>query len=134
MLDKDTVSKVVDYWLETADYDFDTAVGLFEIKKYSYCLFICHLCIEKMLKAAVVLEKKKHAPFSHNLVFLAEKSGIEFKESELDLFAEMNEFNIETRYPDIKVNFYKKANKKFTEKYLHFTGEIRKWLIKELKK
>ncbi|MDP2862416.1 MAG: hypothetical protein Q8N95_06455 [Desulfobacterales bacterium] len=41
------------------------------------------------------------APRLHNLVRLAELSGIIFEQKQIDLLAEMNPFNIEGRYPEV---------------------------------
>lgn len=37
---------------------------------------------------------------------------------------EISAFNIQARYDDYKLNFYKKANKRFTLKYITITKEI----------
>jgi hypothetical protein len=42
--------------------------------------FFAHLSIEKALKALVVKATRDLAPLSHNLVLLAEKTGLEFQE------------------------------------------------------
>lgn len=56
------VHKVVRYWFETAEQDWGVARNLFKFKHYAYCLFFCHLVIEKLLKAAVAKNTGKHAP------------------------------------------------------------------------
>ena len=38
------------YWFESSDSDFDTMKVLFENHKNTWCLFIGHLVIEKLLK------------------------------------------------------------------------------------
>ena len=45
------MDKKVAYWLEMCDYDWDTAQAMFEAKRYLYVGFLCHLIIEKALKA-----------------------------------------------------------------------------------
>ncbi|MGH7601969.1 MAG: HEPN domain-containing protein, partial [bacterium] len=44
--------RVVRSWLESAEKDWDVARNLFKLKHYAYCLFFCHLTLEKLLKAA----------------------------------------------------------------------------------
>ena len=128
------IDNVVAYWVKTSNYDLETAEGLFQIKKYPYVLFMCHLGIEKLLKAIIVKKTGKHADYTHNLVYLAEKAGLDFTDAQLDLLAEMNEFNIETRYPDEKMSFYKDCTEDYTSKYLEHTRRIYKWLTKQLEK
>jgi hypothetical protein len=40
------IAKVVRYWREAAEHDFETARSLFRTGKYDYCLFLCHLSLE----------------------------------------------------------------------------------------
>lgn len=70
------VGKTINYWLEGADYDIGVAEAMYEKGKYPYALFMGHLAIEKLLKALVVKNTGEHAPFSHSLPFLLEKTGI----------------------------------------------------------
>ena len=37
-------------WLRQADYDLDSAEYMFQCERYIYCIFLCHLAIEKALK------------------------------------------------------------------------------------
>ena len=37
----------------------------------------------------------------HNLVRLADRAGLKFDETQIDLLAEVSEFNIEGRYPEM---------------------------------
>ena len=56
--EKINFKKVVDFWNESAQNNFETAEFLFNGKKYADCLFFCHLAIEKALKGLVVKETK----------------------------------------------------------------------------
>jgi HEPN domain-containing protein len=123
---------LVQYWSSGSDYDWKTAQALFKTKKYPYCLFMVHLSIEKILKALIAKETKDHAPFTHNLVFLAGRLAIDFPKERIALLEEMNDFNLEARYPDEQRAFYKKATKPFTQHYLKEASELRKWLINQL--
>ena len=74
-------------------------------KKYPYALFMGHLALEKLLKAIVVKYTKKHAPFSHSLTYLAEKSGIKIPESLHVKLREFMKFHFEARYADANKAF-----------------------------
>lgn len=63
-----SLEKVVDYWKDLSSYDLKTAESMLETKRYPYCLFMCHLATEKLLKAIVVKDTRKHAPHSHHLL------------------------------------------------------------------
>ncbi len=45
---------LMNYWIESADSDYDTMKVLFENKKNTWCLFLEHLVIEKILKGLYV--------------------------------------------------------------------------------
>ena len=120
--------KTVKYWVESSEYDMEVADSLFKTKKYPYALFMGHLAVEKILKAIYVKKQKKHAPFTHSLPLLAEKSGLETPEKIKLKLAEFMEFYFEARYPDEKREFYKKCTESFTKKKLKEIKEVYKWL------
>lgn len=126
--------KLISYWNDLSDYDIVTAKHMFETKRYPYCLFLCHLSVEKILKALIVAKTRKHSPYSHNLVDLAKHTEIEFSTDQKNLLADLTEFNLEARYPEWEKEFYKKATKNYTEKYFNQTVNFQKWLKKYLKK
>ena len=109
---------VVEYWLKTAEHDRETMVVLYDNAKYSDALFFGHIILEKVLKALVVKETKEQAPFTHNLLQLQSLSGVKLDESEINLLAEANDFNIRARYPEQKFEFYKKCTKEFVDPYM----------------
>ena len=73
------------YWLNTATQDWKVAGHLFEKGDYSYALFFGHLTLEKTLKAIYVKKQDETPPFSHNLVYLCEKAGLELQQNNLEL-------------------------------------------------
>lgn len=126
------ITSVVNYWLKTAEHDYDTMVGLYQIKRYSDCLFFGHIILEKILKALVVKNTKKDAPHIHNLVSLWRLAGLP-EDATMEIFlGEVNEFNIRTRYPEYKFDFYKKCTEKFTTKYYDEINRIYKDLCQRL--
>jgi len=126
--------KLVKYWKDHSDYDIVTARHMFETKRYPYCLFLCHLSIEKILKAIIVWETRKPALYSHNLVDLAKKTKIDFSSKQQEILADLTEFNLEARYPEWKKDFYKRASRSYTQKYYQETIKLQKWLKNYLKK
>ncbi len=40
-------------WIACSDYDLETARHMFETGRYVYVIFMCHLALEKLLKAHV---------------------------------------------------------------------------------
>ena len=123
----------VKYWLDSAEDDWKVAKHLFEKDDYSYSLFFGHLVIEKILKAVYVDRLEDNPPFTHRLVYLAEKASLELTEDKLRILETVTDFNLEARYPDEKFSFKRKCTKKFTQKYLNEIEVTKKWLVKQIK-
>ena len=105
---------------------------MFKGKRYSDCLFFCHLTIEKTLKAIVVKKTKTHAPYIHQLVDLAKIAEIKLAPQQIEDLTEITEFNIAARYTSYKLNFYKKCTKSYTEKYFIISKNLYLWLKKQI--
>jgi HEPN domain-containing protein len=124
-----TKDEHIDYWLKSADRDLSAAESLFQAKKYDWCLFIGHLVLEKTLKAIFVdNNENKVPPKTHNLVKLAQVSSLVLTDEQKVFLGEVDDFNLETRYPDYKLEFYNSCTKEFTDKYLTKIKEYYKWL------
>ena len=119
----------IDYWLSSADHDLDTAESLFAAEKFDWCLFLGHLVLEKALKALYVRDNDNRLPpKTHNLVKLAEKTTISLSLEQKIFFDEVNDFNIETRYPEYKQNFYERCTTEYTGNYFKKIKEQYRWL------
>jgi len=79
------VDAVVHYWVELAESDWPVVDHLFASGDYNYALFLGHLYLEKLLKALVVSITRRHAPRTHNLLFLAERGGLTVSEERRDV-------------------------------------------------
>ena len=63
------------------------------------------------MKAIYVKKQDETPPFSHNLVYLSEKAGLELQQNNLELLEEISDYNLEARYPDDKFSFFKRCTK-----------------------
>lgn len=124
-------SEIVKFWRGRANEDKINANALLAAKRYSASLFFVHLSMEKILKALIIEKTEEAAPFSHDLLSLANVIGIELSDDQKDLLREINTFNIAARYDDYKMEFYKKANKSYTEKYFDLSNKLYLWLEKK---
>ena len=93
------IGKQVEFWRTGAKEDFAVAQELVGRERIRHGLFFLHLSLEKALKAHVCRATWDLAPRIHNLVRLAELAEIRFSQEQTDTLAEMNEFNIQGRYP-----------------------------------
>jgi HEPN domain-containing protein len=122
------------YWLESAEHDLDTAESLFAAGKYDWCLFIGHLVLEKAVKAVYVNENDNALPpKTHDLVRIAESTALTVTDEMKSFLDEVNDFNLETRYPEYKQEFYKRCDKEFAESYFNRIKECYIWLKSALK-
>jgi len=118
----------ISYWRESSKHDLDSAESIYKTGKYDWCLFIGHLALEKILKAVYVdVYDNEMPPKLHNIVRLAELAHINLTEDQKLLLDTINDFNIQTRYPDYKLDFYKKCTKEYSEDYLNKIKELHKW-------
>jgi len=117
MLELKKIKQLVSFWEDDAKEKLKTMQSLLKSKRHADALFFGHLVLEKTLKALVVKQTQKHPPYQHNLLVLAKYAKIELSQDEKELLAEVNVFNIQARYPDEKLDFYKKCNKHFASIY-----------------
>ena len=125
------IRKLIDYWIESSDDDFDTMIVMFDGKRFNWSLFVGHLMIEKLLKAYYVKSKQDHPPFIHNLLRIAELSEIKMTEKQKLFFVTVTAFNINARYDDYKLSFQKKCTFEYTAEWIKELKTHRLW-IKEL--
>lgn len=86
-----TKEEKIKYWLKSASQDWNVARHLSEKKDFSYSLFFGHLTLKKTLKAIYVAKHNSTPPFSHNLVYLAEKADLEVDDNVLELLEEVSD-------------------------------------------
>jgi len=97
------IDKQIAHWRKGAAEDWLVAQELVVRDKIRHGLFFAHLALEKTLKAHVCRATGEMAPPIHNLVRLAERTGVSLSDSHIDLLAEVNEFNIEGHYPEMQM-------------------------------
>lgn len=124
--------EVVSHWIKGAEADRAAAQGLFQLGHYNWSLFVWHLVIEKMLKAKIV-GLDREIPITHDLVRLARGANLGLSEDNISYLKEITGFNIEARYDDYKLSFYKKADKEYTDKWVKKCEEVYLWIKKEIK-
>ncbi|MBI5413173.1 HEPN domain-containing protein [Candidatus Peregrinibacteria bacterium] len=129
----DKILEIKNYWLKSAEHDYETMLSLHRSKRFSACLFFGHIVLEKILKALVVSETKKSAPFTHDLIALTRLLPKElFNEKDIDLLDDVSRFNIRARYPDVKLKFYKQCTASYTKKYFDAIKQLHQKLCQNL--
>jgi len=123
------ISQQIAYWRTGAGEDWEVARQLVDSAKTRHGLFFAHLALEKLLKAHICKHTGKLAPKLHNLVRLAEMSELELDAEHVDVLAEMNEFNIEGRYP---ITYIAPPTQKEALDYIKKSKVAFEWLIRQL--
>ncbi len=117
----------IKYWLKTSEDDLSSMESTFNVGNYDWALFIGHLSLEKILKALWVKNNESDIPpKTHNLKKIADEAKYPATEGEALLLLEINDFNLEARYPDYKFDFHKKCTKEFAENYITKIKELHK--------
>lgn len=118
------------FWFESSDEDYEVMQVLYNNKKNSWCLFLGHLVIEKLLKGLYAKNNTENpiAPKIHNLILLSQKSNLEVPEHIRKKIQVINTFNISARYDDYKKSFEEKCTNEYTTEQIKNIEEVRKWL------
>src|ERR1035437_8574639 len=122
--------KLIKYWIESSDEDFETMIAMFDSKRYNWSLFIGHLLIEKLLKALFIKINGGFPPFIHNLLRLAEKCNLAIDDENRLFFATVTAFNINARYDDYKMTFQKTCTPEFSALWIERIKTVRLWIKK----
>lgn len=122
--------KKINYWIENAEYDIQTAEIMQKNARYLYTVFMCQQAIEKIIKAFHIKRYNKEAPRSHNLSYLISLVSIEISEENMDLLAELSTYYIEGRYPTYKQKISELLNREKSSGILNKSKKLFK-CIKE---
>ena len=123
---------IFQHWIEMSDNDYDAMIDLYNSKRYNWSLFIGHLVIEKLLKASYVKHNMEHPPLTHNLLKLALKSGFEIADEMKLQLDTITTFNMNARYDDYKMEFYKKCTDAFSTYWIDQIKNLRLWIKQQL--
>jgi len=81
------MNKIVKNWVATSNYDLQTADAMYKVGRYLYVVFMCHLAIEKMLKALLSHKYPENVPPKiHNLINLAQRAEVTIPDNLTDFY------------------------------------------------
>lgn len=128
------MKEVVEKWISMVDYDLETAKAMYTTKRWLYVGFMCHQSIEKMLKGYWSAIREDDPPYKHNLLHLAELTGIAemMNQKQRHFLNIMMPMNIEARYADYKDELFKSLTPEFCEKILIDTEALIIWIKNKL--
>ena len=120
--------KIAKYWIESSDKDYSTMKNLYMSKDYNWALFVGHMVLEKLLKALYVKLTKKHPPYIHDLLRIAQKMDLKVIPEQEEWLDTITTFNINARYDNYKQNFNKLCTKEFTDNWITKIESLREWI------
>jgi len=115
-------------WVISAEYDLETATTLLGNKRYIYVVFMCHLALEKTLKAILTEMLGELPPYTHNLNRLIEMAKIALPREYQVFVDKINLQSVPTRYPEDFKKISKEFTRKIAEDYLKQTKRTMRWL------
>jgi HEPN domain-containing protein len=126
------VKKEVENWLNSAQYDLETAEHMFKAGRYIYTVFMCHLALEKVMKAKVEEVTDTTPPKTHDLEYLVELGRLSPDKGMEQFIVELSNLSVVTRYPSDFQRMLADFSKGRTEAILTKTKEVFQWIKKSV--
>ncbi len=117
-----------DEWYFQSDYDLETAVDMFKSGRNVYCIFMCHLSLEKALKGLLIKRTDEFPSKTHSLIYFADKLGLDMSDSNYEFLFMLNKISVPTRYPEDLRKLFLTYSKERTESILNQTKEVQLWI------
>jgi len=111
-------------WFAQAVYDTAAAEDMFAAGRYIYTVFLCHLAVEKALKAFYARKFRKNPPKIHNLNYFCEAAGLVLEKKMEDFIDNLNDLSVPVRYPDELDRLLREYTEEETKNVLEKTKEL----------
>ncbi len=115
-------------WINLSDYDLEAARHMLTTGRFLYVVFMCHLALEKMLKAHFTEATQSIPTKTHDLIYLVKKSGLDLPQSYLEFIGKINNASVPTRYPEDLQRLIAQYPDSVARDYLEKTEEALGWL------
>jgi HEPN domain-containing protein len=128
------MDKSVRNWVAASNYDIKTAEAMYKTGRYIYVVFMCHLAMEKMLKALLANRHTELLPPKiHNLINLAHRAEIAPPEDLKEFLQRIDNVSIATRYPEDLRALSREFNQQTVRRILTDTKRMIKWFKQHMK-
>ena len=126
----------VEYWLDIANYDIETAKAMLNSGRFLYVGFMCHQVIEKAFKAVIARDcvADEIPPKIHDLRKLGKKAGLfeRLSEEQKETIGKLNPLNIEARYPEYKNRIAANLTSDICQELINETEGLLCWIKEQL--
>lgn len=123
----------IEYWLQLARLDLENARRSLRGESYLHCIFGCQQSLEKLLKALVVKSTATAPPRTHNLIRLADLTGVSLSMIQQQFLSKLSVEYIETRYPGEFHALDEFNTRPAAEEHLRETETLFQWLETQTK-
>ena len=111
-----------------SDYDLETAYQMLQSGRNVYCIFMCHLSLEKALKGLFIKQLNKLPPKLHDLIYFVNKISLSLENEHLNFLMGLNRMGIITRYPEDLRNMINLFSQEYTSNIYEQAKTIQQWL------
>ena len=119
---------IYEEWFFQSDYDLETAFNMLQSGRNVYCVFMCHLSLEKALKALFIKKFNEFPPKLHSLLFFINRIQLALSDEYLYFIEKIDNLSIVTRYPeDLRAMIALYTPKQTTDIYEQ-TKIIQQWI------
>ena len=115
-------------WYFQSDYDLEVAKSMLDTGRYIYCIFMCHLSLEKALKGLYVKRTADFPTKTHNLIYFVDKIGLDVSDVNMEFLNTLNTLSVPTRYPEDLERLLKAYSKERTTAILGQSKTIQQWI------
>jgi HEPN domain-containing protein len=119
-------------WLSQSEYDLETAQAMLDSGRYIYAVFMCHMAVEKALKALVVKRTGDAPPRTHNLVQLVGLASPNLTPDEVKFLTRLSSAGVSTRYPEELSKALDDYPPTVVQEYVRRAGEVVECLKKQV--
>ncbi|HOV80805.1 MAG TPA: HEPN domain-containing protein [Bacillota bacterium] len=125
------LTETAEYFAQS-EYDLDTAESLYQAGRHIYSIFMCHLAVEKALKALVIEKTGKAPPKTHNLIHLMKLGEAKLSKDQTRFVTRLSLAGIVTRYPEELKKALSDYPPSVTQAYLKSAKDVVKCLRKQI--
>ena len=115
-------------WIDSSEYDFTTAKHMLQRGRYIYVVFMCHLAIEKLLKAILHEVTGSLPPKTHDLIYLLKLAHLHMPDHLSEFVGKINSASIVTRYPEDLSRILSAYPAAVAREYFNRSREVLEWL------
>ena len=115
-------------WFFQSDYDLETAQHMLQAGRNVYCIFMCHLSLEKALKGQFVKRLNQFPPKLHDLMYFVDNLELEPEQTNMDFLIWMNRKGITTRYSEDLKKMISQFPNEITINIYQQTKTIQQWI------